>query len=207
MSDDMQLGAAFARPDRTAGIAPPRKRAAAAPVVPAPVVQTRALTPLQPVAAETPVQRTRPDMANVYLSRAVHARAKRYIAKARRAGDVAQSSFTGIVLLALADLHDRLPELVRPVRVAVGDGALFAPRTPQRRVLDGPQVQVQLTPGEANVAVLDGLVEQLEVTRSQMVDTVLDEWLPKPRRKQDKTGIMSGSVEAGLDLPGGEVPG
>jgi hypothetical protein len=211
---DMKLGGAFAPPDRTAGIAPPPPR-----TVPDPAPQQQWAAPQQPVqqpvqqpaagsavpAAGGPVdarfagdapQRLSPDTAVVYLTQDVHARLKRYVEAARRrpavrdaAGRVLpRPSFTSVVLEAVQAEHARLEQIVGPAEVPAT--SLFTPRRPQRRVLAGLQVQVTLTPGRDNVEVLDGLATGCDVSRSALVDAVLDVWLPQSRRKPGKVGIL-----------------
>jgi hypothetical protein len=197
-----KLGGAFAAPDRTGGIGPPAARRV--PEQLTPVQEGLALAPGGAVAdarfAAGAPQRVAPDRAVVYLTQGVHARLKRYVEGERRKPArrdargrlMPKPSYTSVVLEAVEAEHARLAEIVGNEQAPAT--SLFAPREPQRRVHGELQVQVTLTPGAANVGVLDGLVKGLGTSRSALVDQVLDVWLPQSRRRQGKDGILDASA-------------
>lgn len=193
MSDN--LGGMFSPPtkaDRAAGLrglGAARRPDTAVPLVPAAPVRAfdpSARSTVIPIGTETTIRQLRPepaesaDYAAVYLGQRVHERLSAYCR--RRGRRRPAPSFTSVVLDAVEQSHDRLPELFT-VESPVQEGPLFARKRPRRRVLTEPQVQVTLKPGRDNVAVLDRLAAEHGQNRSSFVQRVLDAYLPAGRRR------------------------
>lgn len=188
------LGSAFgAVPDRTAGL---RELGLSQPM-PTPTPPAREPERPEPMAlveSAQPVTQRRPPSRQssqtsgggsrsvvVYLPASLQERLRMHSKQQQ------ERPYTDIVLDAIDETHQRLAQLMAPVRGDRSPGSLFKGRETRRRRHDEPQVQVSLRPSRSDLAVIDRLVREHRAgSRSALVATALDAYLP-PLRGADPT--------------------
>jgi hypothetical protein len=90
-----------------------------------------------------------------------------------------KETYTTIILDAVEDAHEKLPELLQAYRPAPRQGGLFRHHARPRAQHDEPHVQVSFRPVRADLQVLDRLTtEHRAPNRSALLAAALDHYLP-----------------------------